>query len=168
MLEFTFALLPLLMMVFVLMDAAWAIYAKSTLAYAVRTGVRTGITITGTQATAAGSDLTSMVKHSVQASANGLLGHLPTDAGWGNIKVHYYKPPDPGSAAACVDVSGLSNGNDALNIMQVSIQGFSLHPLVPRLFGLHSGVDNASTSIGAIAADLIEPSRDLPPIGVAP
>jgi Flp pilus assembly protein TadG len=40
MIEFTLALLPLLMMIFVLMDASWGMFAKSTLAYAVRSGLR--------------------------------------------------------------------------------------------------------------------------------
>ena len=164
MLEFTFALLPLLVMTLVLLDAAWAIFVKSTLAYAVRTGVRTGITITGTQATAAGSDLTSMVKHSVQASAQGLLGKLPTDPKWQTIKVHYYQP----LAASTQDVSTDPNPAKPGYIMMVSIQGYSIHPLAPRIFGWSTGVDNSGISVGAIAADLIEPSRDLPPKGVAP
>ena len=51
--------------------------------------------------------------------------------------------------------------------MQVSIQGYNLGPLVPRLFGWRQ-LDVSSTAIGAIAADLIEPSRDLPTKGTAP
>ncbi len=165
MLEFTLSLLPLLAMMFLLLDASWAIFVKSTLAFAVRTGVRQGITITGTQATAAGSDLTSMVKKTVQSNALGLLSGA---AGLAKIKVNYFQPPTAGSNAASVDVSAQTNGNNPLNIMQVSIQGFSLGPLVPRIFGWRSAVDTSSTNIGAIAADLIEPSRDPPPIGAAP
>ena len=173
MMEFTLALLPLLIMVFVLIDAAWGIFVKSTLAFAVRSGVRYGITVTGTQAKTAGpggtaSDLTTMVKKNVQASANGLLGKLQTDDGWTHIKVHYLQPPAANSGAAILDVCAQANGNAPLNIMQVSIQGFTLHPLAARLFGLRSAVDNASMNIGAVAADLIEPSRDPPVKGVAP
>jgi Flp pilus assembly protein TadG len=164
-LEFTLALLPLLMMIFVLLDASWAIFVKSTLAYAVRTGVRVGITITGTQATAAGSDLTSMVKAVVQSHS---LGLLRGSSGLSKIKVNYFQPPAAGSTAAIVDVSNQSNGNNPLNIMQVSIQGYSLGALVPRIFGWNTAVDNSSTNIGAIASDLIEPSRDPPAIGAAP
>lgn len=165
-LEFTLALLPMLMMIFVLLDAAWAIFVKSTLSYAVRSGVRVGITITGTQATAAGSDLTSMVKANVQANAMGLLAG---SAGLAKIKVNYLQPPAPtDTTGVTVDVSTQANGNNPLNIMKVSIQGFSLGPLIPRLFGLHTAVDKTSTPIAAVAADLIEPSRDPPPIGTAP
>jgi Flp pilus assembly protein TadG len=164
-LEFTLALLPMLMMIFVLLDASWAIFVKSTLAYAVRSGVRVGITITGTQATAAGSDMTAIVKATVQSNAMGLLAG---SAGLAKIKVNYLQPPAAGSAAAAVDVSAQTNGNNPLNIMQVSIQGFSLGPLIPRLFGLRTPVDKSSTTIAAVAADLIEPSRDPAPIGTAP
>ena len=75
--EFTLVLLPLLAMLLVIIDASWAIFAKSTLQYAVRTGVRYGITVTGTQATAAGETLTQMVKATVQSNALGLLRALP-------------------------------------------------------------------------------------------
>jgi Flp pilus assembly protein TadG len=164
-LEFTFALLPLLMMMFLMVDCAWAIFVKSTLAFAVRAGVRYGITVTGTQAAAAGSDLTTMIKTTVQ---NNALGLLTGSAGLAKIKVNYIQPPAPGSTGSPVDVSTQSNGNNPLNILQVSVRGFALGDLVPRLFGLKSAPDEAAVNIVAIAADLIEPSRDPPPIGTAP
>ena len=163
--EFTLALLPLLMMMFLLLDACWGMFVKSTLAFAVHAGLRQGITITGTQATAAGSDLTTMVKSAVQKNA---LGLLTGATGLSKIKVNYYLPPASGSTAAATDVSTLSNGNAPLNVMQVSIQGFSLRPLMPRIYGLKTAVDASATVINAVAADLIEPSRDVPPIGAAP
>jgi hypothetical protein len=52
--------------------------------------------------------------------------------------------------------------------MLVSIQNSNLGPLVPRLFGLGAAPDLSTTAINAVAADLIEPSRDPPPIGTAP
>lgn len=165
MIEFTYALLPLLVMTFILLDVAWAIFAKSTLAYAVRAGLRVGITTTGTQAAAASSDLTTMVKTAVQSNAVGLLSGA---TGLAKIKVHYFLPPAVNSTGAITDVSTLSNGDTPLNIMQVSVVGYSLHPLLPRIFGWRQAPDTASTTISAIAADLIEPSRDVPPIGAAP
>jgi len=165
-LEFTFIFLPLLAMTLVLMDTAWAVFVKATLQYAVRVGVRTGITITGAQATAAGSDLTTMVKGVVQGKA---LGLLRGTSGMAKIKVHYFQPPAPGSNAAAVDVSTQSSGNTPLYIMQVSVENFPLAALVPRIFSWKSGgVDNNATVLTVKAADLIEPSRDVPPIGVAP
>ena len=164
-LEFTFTFLPLMMMIIVLLDASWAIFVKSTLGFAVRSGVRLGITITGTQATAAGSNLTAMVKANVQSNSLGLLSGA---AGLAKIKVNYLQPPAPGSTAAAVDVSANIDGNNPLNIIEVSIQGFSLKALIPRFFSWKTAIDNSSTSISGVAADLIEPSRDPPPIGAAP
>lgn len=164
-LEFTFCLLPMMIMILVLMDVGWAIFVKSTLQYAVRAGVRYGITVTGTQATAAGSNLTAMVKSTVQRNALGLLGG---STGLAKIKVYYLKPPDPGTTGPATDVSTQTYGNEPGNIMQVCIQNFALPPLAPRIFGWKQPVDKSSTVIGAVAADLIEPSQDVPPIGTAP
>jgi Flp pilus assembly protein TadG len=163
-LEFTLVFAPMMAMVLVLLDIGWVIFAKSTLQYAVRSGVRAGVTITGTQATAAGSDLTTMVKNIVQQKS---LGLLRGTSGLSKIKVHYYQPPAPGSTGPAVDVSNQPNGNTPLYIMQVSVEGYSLAPLVARLYSFKD-VDTSPTTITAIAADLIEPSRDVPPIGVAP
>ncbi len=164
-LEFTFVFIPMMAMIFLLIDVAWAVFVKATLEYAVRAGVRSGITITGTQASLAGSDLTSMVKAIVQQKS---LGILRGSAGYSDIKVHYFQPPAEGSSAAAVDVSTQSWGNTPLYIMQVSVEGFTLPALVPRLFGLGKPLDTSGTSISAVSADLIEPSRDVPPIGTAP
>jgi hypothetical protein len=43
-----------------------------------------------------------------------------------------------------------------------------LLPLAPRIFSWKEAPDGSATVIGAVAADLIEPSQDLPPIGSAP
>jgi Flp pilus assembly protein TadG len=163
--EFTLVFLLMLMMVLVLLDIAWGVFVKATLQYAVRSGVRTGITITGTQATAARSDLTTMVKRLVQQQS---LGILRGESGLARIKVHYYQPPASGSSDPAADVSNQVNGNSSLNIMQVSVENFPLAALVPRFFGLHEAMDKRSTVINAVSADLIEPSRDVPPIGIAP
>jgi Flp pilus assembly protein TadG len=164
-LEFTLVFLPLMSMTMVLLCTAWAIFAKATLQYAVRAAVRSGITITGTEATAAHSDLTAMVKAIVQAKSLGLLNG---SSGLAKVKVHYFQPPAPGSNSAVVDVSGQADGNTPLYIMQVSVEGFSLAALIPRIFSWHQAADKSATIINAVAADLIEPSRDVPPIGVAP
>jgi Flp pilus assembly protein TadG len=165
MLEFTLAFLPLIIMVFVLLDVAWAVFAKATLQYAVRTGVRRGITLTGTQATAAGGCLTDIVKTTVQNSS---LGLLSGSSGLAKIKVNYFQPPAASSSSAATDVSNKSYGNTPNNIMQVSVQNFSLAALLPRIYGWRTAVDSSATTINAASADLIEPSRDVPCIGTAP
>ena len=163
--EFTLAFLPFLAMTFLLLDVAWAVFVKATLQYAVRAGVRTGITITGTQASTAHSDLTAMVKSVVQQSS---LGILSGTNGLSKIKVRYFQPPPEGSSAGVTDVSAQTNGNSYPNIMQVSIEGFSLPALLPRIYNWRTAPDKSASGIGVVAADIIEPSGDIPPIGVAP
>jgi Flp pilus assembly protein TadG len=163
--EFTLTFLPLMSLTMVLLCTAWAVFVKATLQYAVRAAVRTGITITGTQASAANSDLTAMVKAIVQSKSLGLLNGA---SGLSKIKVHYFQPPAPGSNGAIVDVSGQASGNTPLYIMQVSVEGYQLAALLPRIFSWKQAADNSATTINAVSADLIEPSRDVPPIGVAP
>ena len=162
--EFTLVLLPLLSILFVLVDVSWAIFAKSTIMYAVRTGVRTGITITGTQATAAGETLTQMVKDNVQANA---LGFLNGTTGRGYIQVHYFMQ-DSTSSTGLTDVSTQANGNTPGNLMQVSVNNFQLPGLVPRIYNWFTAADKSATNLNAISADKIEPSGDTPPIGTAP
>jgi len=157
-------LLPLLSILFLLVDVSWAIFAKSAIIYAVRTAVRTGITITGTQATAAGETLTAMVKDSVQANA---MGFLSGATGRSYIKVHYFIQ-DSTSATGLTDVSTLGNGNAPGNLMQVSVTNFPLPGLAPRIYHWFTAVDTTATSLSAVSADLIEPSGDTPPIGPAP
>lgn len=164
-LEFTLVLLPLLAMVTVIIDTGWAIFAKAALQRAVRIGVRTGVTITGAQAGTAGTCLTQMVKSTVQQNALGLLNG---SSGLAKIKVNYLAPPAPNTNGAVTDVSTQSGGNASGNIMQVSVQGFSLIPLLPRFFSWRSAPDNSPLTISVYSADLIEPSRDPPCIGTAP
>src|SRR5450432_2483349 len=168
MLEFTLVFLPLICMFLVFLDIAWGIFAKSTLNYAVRAGLRYGITITGTQAAACAcpgaSNLADMTKAKVQRSAVGLLAG---PSGLALIKVHFYAPPAPGTNAAPALVDSAVDANKPLNIMQVSVEGFNFLPLVPRILGWkdRSAPDKASTPIAATSYDMIESSRDTPPKG---
>lgn len=157
-------LLPLLSILFVLVDISWAIFAKSTIIYAVRTAVRTGITITGTQATTAGETLTQMVKDSVQANS---LGFLSGTTGRNYIQVHYFMQ-DSTSSTGLTDVSTLASGNAPGNLMQVSVTNFPLPGLVPRIYYWFTAADNSASNLSAVSADKIEPSGDVPPIGTAP
>jgi len=162
--EFTFVLLPLLSILFLLIDVSWAIFAKSTIIYAVRTSVRYGITITGTQATTAGETLTQMVKDSVQANA---LGFLNGTTGRSYIQVHYFKQ-DSSSSTGLTDVSTVASGNSPGNLMQVSVTSFPLPGLVARVYYWLTAVDKTPAYLSAVSADKIEPSGDIPPIGTAP
>ena len=160
--EFTFVMLPLFAMLFILLNIAWAVFAKSTLQRAVRMGVRAGITIT---TTSPGSCLTDVVKSTVQANSLGLLNGT---TGLGYIKVNYFLPPAPSSTTAPTDVSSAINADAGGNIMQVSVQGYSLVPIVPRLYSWQQAEDESPLIVNVYAADLIEPSRTPPCVGTAP
>jgi len=162
--EFSLVLLPLFAMTAVLVDTSWAVFAKSALQRAVRVGVRTGVTLTASQM-AQGACLTDTVKGVVQSSS---LGILHGAGGLAMIKVHYLQPPAAGSGGAAVDVSGLPGGDAPGNIMQVSVQNFSLIPLLPRIFNWRQAADNSPLTINVVSADLIEPSIAPPCIGTAP
>jgi Flp pilus assembly protein TadG len=168
--EFTLVILPLLAMVAVVVDTAWAVYAKATLQRAVRMGVRTGITLTSTQM-ATGACLTDTVKGVVQANSMGLLGSGTGASNYALIKVHYFQPPATGSTSASTDVSANSDGDQPGNVMQVSVQSYSVVPLLPRIFNWKTAVDKNPLVIqGVYAADLIEPASSTvrPCIGTAP
>jgi len=166
-LEFTLVLLPFLAMVTVLLDTSWAVFTKATLQRAVRIGVRSGITLTASQM-AQGACLTDTVKSTVQSNA---LGLLHGSSGLALIKVHYFQPPAATSTSAATDVSTQSTGDQPGNIMQVSVQGYSVNPLMPRILDWNIRPDNNPLLIqGVYSADLIEPASmsDRPCIGTAP
>ena len=163
-LEFTLVLLPMMAMITVLVDTAWAVYAESTLQRAVRIGVRQGVTLTAAQMNGSAC-LTDTVKGIVQTNSFGLLNG---SSGLAKVKVNYYLPPPTNSSSPATDVSTQTNGDAPGNIMKVSVQGFSLVPLMPRIFGGRWGVDNAPLVISVNSADLIEPDRNPPCIGTAP
>jgi len=160
--EFSLVLLPLFAMTAVLVDTAWAIFAKSALQRAVRMGVREGVTLTAGQM-GTGSCLTDTVKSVVQSNA---LGILHGSSGLGMVKVHYYLPSSTG--ASPTDVSGQANGNAPGNIMVVSVQNYSLIPLLPRIYNWRQGADTSPMTLNVSSADLIEPSVSPPCIGTAP
>lgn len=163
--EFTMTLFPLLAFVTWLVSTSWAFFTTSALQYAVKVGVRTGITLNKT--TVGSSDLTTYVKSLVQQNSFGFLKDTSL------IHVHYYQPPATGSTGAVTDVStvttGSQPGNYPGNIMVVSVDGYTLSPLMARIFGWNR-IDKSSTGISVSSADLIEQmdSTDIPPIGTAP
>jgi Flp pilus assembly protein TadG len=161
--EFTLVFLPLLAMLTLTADTAWAVFAKATLQRAVRVGVRYGVTMTITDTS--GGCLTPAVKTIVQQNSLGLLNG---SAGLAKIQVHYYQPPAEGSTAAVTDVSTLATGNQGGNIMEVSVQNFSLLALMPRITSWKSAADKNPLVITVTSADLIEPTHSPACIGTAP
>src|ERR1035437_4505104 len=158
-LEITLVLLPMLAMVTVLLDTSWAVYMKSTLQRAVRIGVRAGITLTASQM-AQGACLTDTVKSTVQANAMGLLHG---SSGLALIKVHYFEPPATNSTSAATDVSADADGDQSGNIMQVSVENYSLAPLLPRIYNWKTAADKNPLVIqGVYSADLTDPASVMP------
>jgi Flp pilus assembly protein TadG len=158
-LEFTLNFLPFMIMIIVLVDTAWAIFAQATLQQAVRMAVRAGVTLTTAQVT---TNLTDTVKADVQAHAVGLLNGA---TGKAYIQVHYFDQDNPS-----VDVSTQASGNRGGNIMRVSVVGYPLVPLMPRFFSWKDTVDKSPMSMTVYAADMIEPIATYltPAIGPAP
>ena len=171
-LEFTFVFLPLLAFTTVLLDTAWAVMAKATVQRAVRMAVRSGVTLTASQMTGSAC-LTDTVKGIVQGDSLGLLNGV---TGLSYIKVNYYQPPSAGSSAPVTDVSSCAAVNVSCptiadvagNIIQVSVQGLTVTPLIPRIFGLGMAPDNAPLLVSVYSADLIEPHDNPPCVGTAP
>jgi Flp pilus assembly protein TadG len=170
-LEFTFVFLPLLAFTTVLLDTAWAVMAKATVQRAVRMAVRSGITLTSSQMTGSAC-LTDTVKGIVQSDSLGLLNGT---TGLSYIKVNYYAPPTSATGSVS-DVSTCTTtgtncptvADESGNIMQVSVQGLTVTPLMPRIFGFKQAVDNAALLVSVYSADIIEPHTNPPCVGTAP
>jgi Flp pilus assembly protein TadG len=163
-LEFVLVLLPFMALVGVLLDVGWAVFVKSSMQRAVRVAVEQGVSLSSSQL-APGACLTDTVKGIVQQNSAGML---QGSAGLAFIKVNYFQPPAPGSNGAVTDVSAQSNADAPGNIMQVSIQNFSLNALMPRIFGPTQGVDNAPTALTVYAAGVIQLTQTQPCVGTAP
>ena len=144
-------------MVIFIINTGWAVFAQASLQQAVRLGCRTGVTLTSAQVT---TNLTATVKTIVQLNAKGFLNGT---TGYNYIKVHYFDADSPST-----DVSGQASGNRPGNIMQVSVEGYPLNPLMSRIYTLRGSVDHYASTINVYAADIIEPSSTPPPIGAAP
>jgi hypothetical protein len=163
--EFSLCLIPMLSLVTVLMTTTWAIFAKASLQRAVREGVRSGITLTAGQMVGSAC-LTDTVKGIVQTDS---FGFLSGASGLAKIKVNYYLPPAASSSGAVTDVSGNNNGDVGGNIMQVSVQSFTLTDLIPRIYGTRPVTEADGPFVFSVySADLIEPNTNPPCIGVAP
>jgi hypothetical protein len=146
------------------MDISWAIFAKSSLQRAVRVAVDQGVALSSSQL-APGVCLTATVKGLVQSNAFGMLNG---SAGIALIKVNYLQPPDPGSGAGVTDVSTQSGADNSGNIMQVSVQNFSLTPLIPRIVDFNHDADTNPLNLSVYAAGVIQLRQSQPCVGTAP
>ena len=144
--EFALVLIPLLAMVMLVLDVAWAIFAQATIQEAVREGVRVGVTAT---ASGSCSSVTCTVQTTVQTYSFGFIS--PSQAS-SEVQVTFYSTtggvlsPVTGSTA---DLGG--------NIIQVTVTGLKINSLMP-LWRTQKFV-----TVGATASDVIESNSNPSP-----
>lgn len=148
--EFGLVILPLLAVMFVIIDTAWVFFAQASLQHAVQVGVRYAITsnvMKGPLGLPLGLD--ASIKSVVQQNA---MGFLAGDDGLRKISVNFYSPANPSKPVTGIgsDVGG--------NFVEVSVQGVQVNALGPIWSG------PASIFLGARATDVMESS----PIGGPP
>ena len=129
------ALLPFCALLLLVADVGWAVWVKATLQHAVREGARYGVT----GQTADGLGQMASIRNVVKNHAMGLLNgdQAPT------IAVRYY---EPGSTSP-------TSSNAAGNVIEVSVEGYSLAPLAPLLRS------SAAIAVTVRAADVLEQTK---------
>ncbi len=139
MVECSLVLVPMLALVLLAADVAWAVFAKATLQEAVREGVRYGVT-GGT-----GTGLDASIRQTVTTYSFGFI----TAANQSDILIAYYAPGD-----TTTNLAGTSGATAGGNILQVSINGLTLKALGAV------GWSATPLNLSASAADVME---SLPP-----
>jgi Flp pilus assembly protein TadG len=130
--EFTLCLLPMLGIVFLIIDIAWGLYGRSSLQHAVKMGVRYAITSQTLTACNAGGGQVQSIKKVVQVNAMGFLdGTNLTQQGAGQTGPLYVNFYNPNTFTEITD----STANSPGNIVSVSVQGYTLSSLLPLYRG---------------------------------
>jgi len=117
--EFAIVLLPLLALVFLIVDTAWMIFARAAIQEAVREGVRAGIT--GNPPGCSSSSLNACIQQTIQNYSFGFVN--PKNAS-SVVQISYYSP------GTMAQVSG-SNASIGGNVLKVTVVGLPLVPLGP-------------------------------------
>jgi hypothetical protein len=120
-LEFGLVLVPMLGFVFLIIDLGWVVFSKSTLQHAVREGVRFGVT---NNLAPGHSGMRDSIRSVVQYNSMGLLAGT---AGWNAIQVQYKEP------VGFTDITGAAGCNNSPNLLEVTVDNFSVVPLLPLL-----------------------------------
>jgi len=143
--EFSFALLPTLALLFLTLDVGWSVFARATLQYAVREGVR--FAVTG-QILPGNSCLGSSVQ---QVVAQNSFGFIPASKAGTYVTVNYYSPTD---LSQITGASGPSGGN----VVQVSVNSVLVRSFGPLWHGV------SPIPLSAVASDVMEsPANGVPP-----
>jgi len=136
--EFAIVLLPLLGLIFLLMDIAWMIFARATLQDAAREAVRFGVT---------GQSKSGLNASIRQVAQEHSLGFITSANAASVVGIRYTSPSD--SATALSGCAATAGGN----VLQVSISGLTLAPLAPLLRSA------SPLALSANAADVMEPGQ---------
>jgi Flp pilus assembly protein TadG len=136
--ETMLTILPFFALAFLVMDAAWGLFIKTTLQQAVREGVR--YAVTGQVSGASGQ--VASIKAVVQTQALGLLNGSQA----ATLSVHFLNP------STLADLGTAAGANQGGNIVEVEVSGYQFRPLAP-LFR-----STASIAFNVTAADVMEGS----------
>lgn len=117
-LEFALVIGPLMAMMILVVNIAWAVFARATLQSAVREGVRYAVT----SQVITGLGHKDSIRKVVQNNGSFLLRG---SAGWNSIEVHFYTPE------TLTDVSNAQGGNSGGNLVRVSVERYTLKNLMP-------------------------------------
>lgn len=141
--EAAFVLVPLLALIFGIIDFGLSIFVMSTLQHAVREGVRYAITYQ----TQTGMGHDASIKSVVQSEA---MGFLAGQAGLNKIHIRYFDPVTLTQVAA----------NAPGNVIEVSVEGYTWGWLAPLLRSA-----NPLTISSPMASDRMEalPGGQQPP-----
>ncbi len=143
--EFSMALLPLMALLLLVVDVAWAIFARATLQNAVREGVRyavTGQILTGQ--TCLGASVQQVVSQNS-------FGFIPASKASSYVTVTYYSP------STMTQITG-SGGPAGGNVVWVAASGVSIRSFGPLWRSL------VPVPLSAVASDVMESSSN----GVTP
>jgi len=135
-------MIPMFGILFLVGDLSWMLFARATLQYAVREGVR--YAVTGQTMSGMGQD--ASIRAVVQQNSMGLLAG---STGASKISISYFDV-NANLAATSRNAGG--------NVVQVSATGVNVVPMAP-LFR-----DKSPLSMTAVSSDVVESS----PGGIAP
>ncbi len=144
--EFGLVLLPLMAVLFLIMDVAWICFAQASLQHAVQAGVRSAVT--GYVQTSGGQD--AYIKSVVQKNA---MGFLAGQSGLDQIEINYY---NPANLSAALSGRGSNAGG---NVIEISVKKVGVSALGPIWRD-----SSAALSLNATSSDVMESS----PNGVPP
>lgn len=145
--EFGLVLLPLLAVMFLIMDVAWICFAQASLQHAVQVGVRSAVT-GSVPSSYSGQD--AYIKSVVQSNA---MGFLQGQSGMNQITIDYFSPTN-----LSTNLTGVGS-NAGGNIIQVSVTDVPVSSLGPIM-----RTNWAITLLKASSSDVMESS----PNGVPP